>query len=529
MADIKEIIKQEYIKCAQDPIYFMKKYCWVQHPTRGRTQFNLYPFQEKVLTLLHKHDKSTILKSRQLGISTLVSGEALHMMIFQKDKNVLVIATKQETAKNLVTKVRFMYEQLPSWLKLPAEENNRLSLRLKNGSQVKAVSAAGDAGRSEAISLLIIDEAAFIEENRIEDIWGSAQQTLATGGRAIILSTPNGTGNWFHRMWIKAQEGTNGFTPIRLPWEVHPERDQAWRDRQDDELGKRLAAQECDCDFTTSGNTVFVPEIINYVETTSITEPLEKRGIDQNLWLWEYPDYTQQYMVVADVARGDSQDYSAFHIIELTRCVQVGEFKSHLPTKEFGKLLVAISTEYNNALLVIENANIGWAVIQEVVSSQYPNLYYSPKEEKYSRDIEGYLAKGYDMVDKSSMVPGFTMSLRTRPLTIAKLDEYIKDNSITIQSRRTLEELKTFIWKNGRAEAQLGYNDDLIMSLAMGCYIRDTALKFAQQGVDATRATLNGITNRSYNGFYGGYGAFDPKSSYKMNVNGKDEDISWLL
>ena len=137
--NIKQIIKQEYIKCAKDPVYFMKKYCWIQHPTRGRTQFNLYPFQEKLLTLLTKHDKSVILKSRQLGISTLSAGIALHMMLFQKDKNILVIATKQETAKNLVTKVRFMYDQLPSWLKLPSVENNRLSIRLKNGSQIKAV------------------------------------------------------------------------------------------------------------------------------------------------------------------------------------------------------------------------------------------------------------------------------------------------------------------------------------------------------------------------------------------------------
>ena len=111
------IIKQEFVKSASDPVYFMKKYCWIQHPTRGRTQFNLYPFQEKVLGLLNKHDKSVILKSRQLGISTLSAGIALHMMLFQKDKNILVIATKQETAKNLVTKVRFMYDQLPSWLK----------------------------------------------------------------------------------------------------------------------------------------------------------------------------------------------------------------------------------------------------------------------------------------------------------------------------------------------------------------------------------------------------------------------------
>lgn len=529
MADIKSIIKQEFVKSAQSPVYFMKKYCWIQHPTRGRTQFNLYPFQEKLLTLLTKHDKSVILKSRQLGISTLSAGIALHMMLFQKDKNILVIATKQETAKNLVTKVRFMYDQLPSWLKLPSVENNRLSIRLKNGSQIKAVSAAGDAGRSEAISLLIIDEAAFIEGNRIEDIWGSAQQTLATGGRAIILSTPNGTGNWFHRMWAKAQDGTSGFTPVRLPWTVHPERNQIWRDKQDDELGDRMAAQECDCDFTTSGATVFPPEVLSYIEKSTLKEPLEKRGMGQNLWVWEYPDYSRQYMVVADVARGDSKDYSAFHIIDVESCTQVAEFKDQVPTKDFGRILFNIATEYNKALLVIENANIGWATIQEVIDMGYENLYYSPKDDKFARDAQSYIAKGYDVIDKSKMVAGFTMSMRTRPLTIAKLDAYVKEKGILIQSKRTLDELRTFVWKNGRPEAQTGYNDDLIMSLATACYVRDTALKFAQHGVDLTRAMLSNTTKSTYNPVFSPQMGNDPNKSYRMNVGGKDEDISWLL
>lgn len=529
MMDIKETIKQEFIKSAQDPVHFMKKYCWIQHPTRGRSQFNLYVFQEKLLTLLNKHDKSIILKSRQLGISTLSAGIALHMMIFQKDKNILVIATKQETAKNLVTKVRFMYENLPSWMKLPTAENNRLSLRLSNGSQIKAVSAASDAGRSEAISLLVIDEAAFIEANKIEEIWGSAQQTLATGGRAIILSTPNGTGNWFHKMWTKAQEGSNGFTPIKLPWTVHPERTQVWRDKQDDELGIRMAAQECDCDFTTSGDTFFVPELINYIENTTLKDPLEKRGMGQNLWIWEYPDYTQDYMVVADVARGDGKDHSSFHIIDINRCVQVAEFKGQLPTKDFGKLLVAVSTEYNNATLIVENANIGWAVLQEIINVGYPNLYYSPKDEKYTRDVDGYISKGYDIIDKSKMVPGFTMSLKTRPLALSKLDAYVKENTIQIQSKRTLEEFRTFVWRNGRAEAQLGYNDDLVMSLAIACYVRDTALKFSQQGLELTKSVLNNISVKRYNPFYGQISQNDPNSSYKMDINGSSEDISWLL
>ena len=159
----------------------------------------------------------------------------------------------------------------------------------------------------------------------------------------------------------------------------------------------------------------------------------------------------------------------------------------------------------------------------------YENIYYSPKDEKFARDAEAYIAKGYDLVDKSKMVPGFTMSMRTRPLTIAKLDAYIKEESMRIQSRRTLDELRTFVWKNGRPEAQSGYNDDLIMSLATACYVRDTALKFAQHGVDLTQAILNNTSKASYNPVFAPKNHNDPHQSYKMNVGGKDEDISWLL
>ena len=191
MADLKKVIRTEYLRCAKDPVHFMRKYCYIQHPQRGRIQFNLYPFQEKVLTLFRDNPYSIVLKSRQLGLSTLSAGYSLWMMLFAKDKNILCIATKQETAKNMVTKVKFMYENLPSWLKVDASENNKLNLRLVNGSQIKATSASSDAGRSEAVSLLLIDEAAFIDN--IGEIWASAQQTLATGGGCIALSTPYGT------------------------------------------------------------------------------------------------------------------------------------------------------------------------------------------------------------------------------------------------------------------------------------------------------------------------------------------------
>ena len=523
MSDLKKIIRQEYIKCASDPAHFMKKYCFIQHPQRGRIHFNLYPFQEKALHLVRDNPYSIILKSRQLGISTLAAGYSLWLMTFHKDKNVLCIATKQETARNMVTKVKFMYENLPSWLKVDAEENNKLSLRLNNGSQIKATSASSDAGRSEAVSLLLVDEAAFIEN--IGEIWASAQQTLATGGGAIVLSTPYGTGNWFHKTWVNAEEQVNQFLPIKLPWWVHPERDQEWRDNQDDLLGDpRLAAQECDCDFSTSGDIVFYNEWLDHLTQTHIKDPIERRGVDQNLWVWEPADYSKEYMVVADVARGDGKDFSACHVIDIATNTQVAEYKGQLPPKEFGFFLVGLATEYNNGMLVVENANIGWATLDAIQDRGYKNLYHSPKSdsltaESYLRVFEG----------NSEMVPGFTMSMRTRPLCINKFREFVGDKSVIIRSKRLIEEMKVFIWKNGRPEAQVGYNDDLVMSFGIAMFLRDTSLRFQQQSLDMARAALGSVKSNKTS-YHGGFSGQNKVANPYQMKHGKDSfDIKWLL
>jgi hypothetical protein len=503
----------------------MKKYYWIQHPQRGRIQFNLYPFQEKVLLQLQKNEYTIINKSRQLGISTLASAYSLWLMLFQKDKNVLCIATKQETAKNMVTKVRFAYDALPKWMQIKTAEHNKLSLRLANGSQIKAVGATSDAGRSEAVSFLIIDEAAFIES--IDEIFASAQQTLATGGQCLALSTPYGTGNWFHKSYTKAQNRENKFVPISLPWTVHPERDQTWRDAQDEILGPRHAAQECDCDFSTSGDTVIEPEILSFYESSFVSEPLEKRGPTGALWIWEIPDYSRSYMVVADVARGDGSDFSTFHIIDVEDAKQVAEYKEQIPTKDFANILFSISTEYNDALLVVENANIGWSVLEQLIERGYRNLYYSSKSDTTMGASENQLSK---LENGQGVVPGFTTSLKTRPLCISKLVSYTREKSVTIQSKRLLDELRVFVWKNGKAQSQSGYNDDLVMAFSIGLFLRDTALRHRQQGIELTRATLGsfGVSNQYAPNVYSSTNS--TPNPYQMNDGmGGTEDISWLI
>lgn len=517
---LKQIIAEEYKKCSTDPVHFMKKYCIIQHPEKGKINFNLYDFQEQCLRDFDDHRFTIINKGRQLGISTLAAGFITYKMIFNSDFNVLVIATKQEVAKNLVTKVRVMHENLPSWLKGKTVEDNKLSLRLKNGSQVKAVAASPDAGRSEALSLLVIDEAAHIDI--IDDIWTAAQSTLATGGGAILLSSPNGTGNLFHKKWIEAEAGKQ-FYPIRLPWYVHPDRDQSWRDAQDDLLGIQMAAQENDCDFVTSGHTVIDGPVIQWYKETHETEPIERRGFDGNYWIWEYPDYKKTYILSADVARGDGSDESAFIVIDVENLHQVAEYRGAIGTTDFGNMIVSAATEWNNALLVIDNGGVGWASVQVAIDRNYPNLFYHYSSDAYVDEVK-HLNKGYDMYDRTKMTPGVSINTRTRPVMISKLETYFRERTPVCRSKRSVDEFFTFIWKNGKAQAQNGYRDDLTMCWAMGFWVRDTALKLRQQGIDLHRATLEHFTKTIYTP-----NDKEHRQWVQTMPKGGEESLKWLL
>ena len=449
-------------------------------------------------------------------------------MLFNEDFNALVIATKVTVAKNLVEKVRVMHDLLPIWLRdgnNASVEDNKLSLKLKNGSQVKAIASSPDAGRSEALSLLVVDEAAFIRD--IDEIWLSAQSTLSTGGSAIVLSTPNGVGNWFHKMWVEGENGTNGFNNIRLHWTVHPERNQEWRDEQTRVLGIKGAAQECDCDFVSSGDTVIDPQLLMWYKETYVMEPVEKRGFDGNLWVWEHPNYSRQYMVVADVARGDGSDFSTAQVIDIEDCSQVAEYRGKLETKDFGNFLTALATEYNNALLVVENSNVGWATIQQIIDRGYGNLFYMSNDLRYI-DVERQITNKHYREERQ-MVAGFSTTSRTRPLIISSLDTYINNKDILIRSSRLVEELFTFIWNAGRAEAMKGYNDDLTMAMAIGLWVRNTALRLRQEGIDLTKSTLSASHIQKHIGMYTGNMANGNPYEIPTGKNNEKENITWLL
>ena len=216
MSLTKSEAMSEILKSGKDPAYFINNYAKISEPMKGLIPFRLYPFQEDALEIFNENRFSVILKARQLGISSTVAGYICWLMLFHREKNVLIVATKLQTATNLVKKVKSIHKHLPSWLKIAEISiNNRTSFELSNGSQVKASSTSGDAGRSEALSLLVVDEAAFVEG--MDELWAGLYPTLSTGGRCIALSTPNGVGNWFHKTYTEAEEEKNDFSFLEFP------------------------------------------------------------------------------------------------------------------------------------------------------------------------------------------------------------------------------------------------------------------------------------------------------------------------
>lgn len=360
----------------------------------------------------------------------------------------------------------------------------------------------------------------------MDEIWQASQMTLATGGDCIILSTPAGTTGIFHQEWQRAlegskQEGIVRFHPISLPWYLHPERNQQWRDQQDEILGKLKAAIECDCSFETSGHTVIEADIIRYYEGL-IKEPLERRGIGGDLWIFQYPNYNRTYICTADVARGDGEDYSAFHVLDATSMEQVAEFKGKIDPQGLANLLISVATEYNNALLVVDNRNIGYATLQVIIDQGYKNLYYTYKNDPFL-DKNIHLRKGYDLKDKKDMVPGYSIDVKTRPVMIAKFEQYFNEKAVHVYSRRFMNELTAFIWMDGKPQAQKGYNDDLIMALAIGLMVRDTSLKLLSIGVDLTKNALQ-RTHKAV------FKAGEKRNPYWEQSIGKNtESLKWLL
>jgi hypothetical protein len=419
-------------------------------------------------------------------MSTLVAAYSVWMSLFQRDKNILIIATKLSVAQNFITKVKTMIKSLPNWLVLPQiVTNNKQLIEFSHGSSIKAVPTSEDAGRSEALSLLIVDEAAFVRN--FDELWMGLYPTISTGGRVIILSTPNGVGGQYYKLYTDAEAGLNEFKSIKIPWHAHPERDQKWFDETTKNLSSRQISQEYLCDFASSGETFLNDKDLEWVRGL-IKSPKQRMGADLNVWLWKDPLSEHKYIVSADVARGDSKDYSTFHIIDITEGEVVAEYKGKIPPDRFGELLNKFGKMYNDALMCPENNSYGFATLIKLKELNYPRIYYKRRKAVYIGDY---------IPAKETDVAGFTTSGKSRNLILAKLEEVIRNKNIKIYSSRFYDELKTFVWKASRAQAMKGYNDDLVMSLAIGMWLCDSSSEYGKNSSALNDAMLKGMKKTS--------------------------------
>ncbi len=525
---------REIVRCGRDPVYFIKEYAKIQHPTRGTIPFDTFDFQDSCVEAFLQHRLNIVLKSRQLGLSTICAAYAVWLSIFQKDKNILVIATKLKTAMNFIKKCQVILQNLPKWLLLPKFEPSKQQINFSNGSTIQAVPTSDDAGRSEALSLLIVDEAAFIRD--FDDIWAGLSPTFSTGGRAIILSTPNGVGGQYYRLWTEAELGLNGFNPIRIMWHQHPEHDQEWFTQETRNLTKKKVAQEYLCDFVASGDTFLQPTELERVRS-NIQPPIEKLGDKREIWVWAHPIPGRQYVISADVARGDAHDFSAFHILDTEDCEAVVEFMGKIPPEKLADVLAEWGNKYNEALIVPENNTFGYFVNTKLRDSGYKRLYY-----------HNHKGASFEyQTGNAEELPGFPTNPKTRVQILAKLEELIRNGQLRTYSQRLYDQLQAFVWNGNKPMASKDSWDDLVMSLAIGSWMIEGGAGISAQAQAMSYAILAAtkVNRRDSDQMPGGVNSVQPLvNPHIRGVNPQNvhrprdpaqikhadvSDFSWLL
>jgi len=465
----QEQLINEFKRCKEDPAYFISNYIKVTHPVRGLVLFKLYPFQLDILNALESHRFNILRKFRQAGCTTISAAYSLWMAVFEKHKSIVILSKGDSESTEVLDRIKIMYDELPAFLKPKIVEDNKHTLKLSTGSVIKSRPSGKQSGRSLAGSFLIIDEAAFIDN--IDTIWAAVYPIISTGGRAFVLSTVNGVGNWYHNVYLDAKAKTNAFNCIDINWEQHPEYKRSegfaslykvmeekglnvdqWEDTTKANMPFKQWLQEYECEFLGTGETfiegILLKRILEGVDSDFI------RKYNNKMRVWKDPEPQYEYIIGVDVAMGRDRDYSAFHILNTYTGEQVAEFYSNkTPINEFAKIITTEANFYNNATVIIERNTIGNNLIDWMFNVyEYDNLWLDERSDF-----------------------GLQITLKNREEILNRLEEYIRNNNIKINSKRTVDELLTFIITDGgRIEADKGKNDDLIMSLGVAVSLLHT-------------------------------------------------------
>ena len=484
-SDIKSMTSEEantLIRVCNDPFLF-SQYIYVIHPVRGMVKFDLYPYQKSVLFQFLKHRFNIILKFRQGGLTEEISMFCLWLASYHPNKKINIISIKETIAKKVLRKIKFMYKNLPWYLQTPivngrvGEFGSSSEMVFSNGSVIESIPTSEQAGRSESLSLLVIDEAAVVRW--ASQIWASAFPTLSTGGSAIINSTPFGIGNFYHSTWVDAISGANGINPIRLYWQMHPERDQRWYDQMSAILGPRRTAQEIDGDFLSSGRSVFDLADIKEIEEMINEFPVLETKYNRQYRRFNDPDPKKEYFLGADIATGRANDFSSFTVMDKDGEEQA-IYKGRIDINTFAKMIGDVGMKFNEAKVAPETNDIGAAVTALLQTEGYPNLYYSTKMLR---------EKGKNK-PKQETIPGWLTSSKNRSIIIDGLEEDIRNGNLIIKDPFFVQEAYTFIYDNSGRPVAMNkgnkndgddvdfddntYTDDDIMAKSITNHIRKT-------------------------------------------------------
>jgi hypothetical protein len=538
----RQEILREYGKCLSSPIYAIETYLETFDKTQeGFVPFKLFPRQKEIIHAYDGHRFNLITKPRQAGVSTTTAAYLSIKVGLADEENpeaVLIIANKQELAFEFLAKIKDFVSQLPRWVwgaeyygtnKNEAKSifitDSKKEIKLPNGSRVKAVATSKDALRGFTPTYLVMDEAAYIDNGAI--VFGAALTALGTGGKATLISTPNGMDKLYYETYAQSKARKNNFNIIEMKWyeDLRYNKDLKWVKGDEvvsefefnfdsykrmidngykptsswyEEMCRgmnndaRMIAQELDVSFIGSGGNVISEEDIETQNRLNVIEPIYLSGAENEIWVWKEPEEGHQYIMGVDVSRGDGEDSSTMVILDFTTMEQVMEYQGKIQPDLLAQLVEEWGELYKAYTVVDITGGMGVSTVLKLLEFDYKRLHYDTPNGK----ILSTKQRQMDAYKKDNKVPGLQVStLRTQ--MVSNFEEKIRNNIVKIRSVRLTSEMKTFIYKNGRADHMDGYHDDLIMSMAMCLWVIEHSFKNLEKLERQTKAILGSWLNSS--------------------------------
>ena len=453
----------EFLKCKNNPVYFARNYIKIVSLDHGLVPFNMYPFQEKLITNFHENRFNICKMPRQTGKSTTCVSYLLHYAVFNDNVNIAILANKASTARDLLGRLQLAYENLPKWMQQGIIAWNKGSMELENGSKIIAASTSASAVRGGSYNIIFLDEFAFIPNHIADEFFASVYPTISSGQstKVIMVSTPHGM-NHFYRYWHDAERGKNDYIATEVHWSEVPGRDAKWKEQTIANTSEQQFKVEFECEFLGSVDTLIAP---SKLKSMVYEDPIKSNG---SLSLYELPREERDYIITVDVARGVSKDYSAFVIFDITEFPYkvVGKYRNNeIKPMMFPSIIVETAEAYNNAYILAEVNDIG----DQVASIIQFDLEYENVLMCAMRGRAGQIV-GTGFSGKKTQL-GVKMSITVKKVGCSNLKTLIEDDKLTICDYDMISELTTFIQKRQSFEAEEGCNDDLAMCLVIFAWL----------------------------------------------------------